>query len=249
MSEPDRMAKKKDPIKAYLERLSSLTVRVVCNAGTFEENGSIGSGVLLQRPAGLALVTAGHNFDRPGTWTLESSVQVRGRTLTLPIPAPQRLFEIDLHTGEGGDLDIAWSWLDLDVYRQILREQGPKSSRLEFTAYQGPINSEPAADAMYAFAAYSRVRLDANLAQLDVAPACEIGMEYQGTDECGLHEFALARPHQGDDYYYGASGAPIADETGRVVSILVSGLKDDNVLFGFPLSRIAPLIDSLAPAD
>jgi hypothetical protein len=240
------MAKKTDPIKAYVERLSSLTVRVVGNAGTFEENGSIGSGVLLQRPAGLALVTAGHNFERPGTWTLESSVQVGGRTLTLPIPAPQRLFEIDLQTGEGGDLDIAWSWLDLDAYRQILREQGMKGAKIEFTAYQGPIDSEPAADSMYGFAAYSRVLLDANLSQLDAALAFEIGMEYRRTNERGLHEFALARPHQGHQYYCGASGAPIADETGRVVSILVKGIEEENVLLGFPLSRIAPLIDSLA---
>lgn len=241
------MAKKKDRVQAYLERLSSLTVRVVGNAGTFEENGSIGSGVLLQRPIGLALVTAGHNFDRPGTWTLESSVQMGGRTLTLPIPAPQRLFEINLQTGEGGDLDIAWSWLDLGAYRQILRKQGAKGVKIEFTAYQGPIDSEPSTDSMYGFAAFSRVLLDANLSQLDTAPAFEIGMEFRGTNERGLHEFALARPHQGHDYYYGASGAPIADETGRVVSILVKGIEEENLLLGFPLSRIAPLIDS--PAD
>ncbi|HEX6160038.1 MAG TPA: hypothetical protein VF111_07715, partial [Thermoanaerobaculia bacterium] len=215
------MARRQNPVQAYLEHMSSLTVRVVGNAATFETNGSIGSGVLLQRPAGIVLLTAGHNFDRPGTWTIESSVQARGKTVTLPIPTPQRLLEIDLETGKGRGLDIAWSWLDLEAYRRTLQGLGLKGQKAEFTLYRGPIDAEPVADSTYGFAAYSRVQLDANLSQLDVAPAFEIGMEYRGTDEHGLHEFALARPHQGREYYNGASGAPIADETGRIVSILV----------------------------
>jgi hypothetical protein len=240
------MARKQSAEQAFLDHMIALTVRVVQNAATFEKNGSIGSGVLLQRPAGIVLLTAGHNFDRPGAWTLECTVHVSGKTVTLPIPAPQRLLDIDLATGETRRLDVAWSWLDLEGYRRTLRELGLRQ-KAQFTLYRGPIDGEPVADSPYGFASYSRVRLDANLSQLDVAPAFEIEMEYRGMDEHGLHEFALARPHQGDDYYCGASGAPIADETGRIVSILVSGLQAENVLFGFPLSRIAPLIDLIEP--
>ena len=237
-----------NPEQAFVEELSSFTARLIRNAATFGTEGSIGSGVLLQRPAGIALVTAGHNYEKAGTWTLETAIQKDGLTLTLPIPNPQRLLTVDLTEGKAEPLDIAWSWIHPTP--EVSRSEGVDNQReIPLNVYLGPIDRDPESANSYAFAAGSRVFLDANLGHLVVETAFELGMGFLGTNARGLHEFALARPHQGHEFYSGASGAPIIDEaTGAIVSILVGGLAEENVLLGFPLATVAGLIDETGAA-
>jgi len=84
---------------------------------------------------------------------------------------------------------------------------------------------------------------------LERRPAYEIGMEFSGEHPSeAAYVFKLARPHQGHDYYEGASGAPIADPTGKIVSVVLGGNPDANVIYGAKLANYAGLIgeDSLA---
>ena len=65
-------------------------------------------------------------------------------------------------------------------------------------------------------------------------------MRYSETDaDTGLYKFELARKHQGHSYYKGASGAPIADPEGRIISMLVCGDEDEVFLYGVPLRKHA----------
>ena len=232
-----------NPEQAFVEHMLRYTVRLVRNPTTLEAESGIGSGVLLDRPAGLVLVTAGHNFDRPGLWTLETRIEVAEQTLMLSIPNPQRLAQVDLETGESSDLDVAWARLNLEVLRGAPELKG---KTLALDVYRGPIDGTPSADHYYGFASYSQAELHSNLNRLVRDAAWELGMTYEGTTETGLHEFRLSGPHKGHKYYEGASGAPIADETGQIVSILVSGVKENDVLYGFPIHRVAELIDATA---
>lgn len=230
-----------DVDQMFVEHMLQYTVCLVRNPTTPEAEGGIGSGVLLQRPAGLVLMTAGHNFDRPGTWTLETNIEVGQRTLMLPIPNPQRLLRVDLETGESSDVDVAWARLDPERLRGTPELKG---RTLSLNVYQGPIDGVPSAEHDYGFASFSQVELDGNLNVLVREASWEVGMTYEGTSETGLHEFRLAGPHKGHAYYEGASGAPIADETGQIVSILVSGVEESGIVYGFPIHTVAELIDT-----
>ena len=80
----------------------------------------------------------------------------------------------------------------------------------------------------------------------------EIGMRYRSTrSKDDVYEFELDRPHQGHEYYYGASGSPIADETGQIVSLLLGGDPQENLLFGVPLARFNSVLGlvTLRPVD
>lgn len=70
-----------DEVRHFVEHMLRYTVRLVRNPTGLVVEGGIGSGVLLQRPAGLVLLTAGHDFDRAGTWTLETNIEVGRQTL------------------------------------------------------------------------------------------------------------------------------------------------------------------------
>ena len=235
-----------EAVQHFVGHMLRYTVRLVRNPTRPEAEGGIGSGILLQRPAGLVLLTAGHNFDRPGAWALETNIEVARQTLMLPIPNPQRLLRVDLETGESSGVDVAWARVDPERLRGAPQMKG---KTLALDVYRGPIDGAPSAKHVYGFATYSRVELHESVSRLVREPAWEVGMTYEGMSETGLHEFRLAGPHKGHDCYEGASGAPIADETGQIFSILVSGVEEDHVLYGFPIHTVAELIDDTAWDD
>ena len=115
--------------------------------------------------------------------------------------------------------------------------------RIELPAYQGPIHDEPKGNRAYAFASWSRTEFHPAKQTLIRDSACEAGMRYVGNDSNGLYKFELSRKHQGHDYYKGSSGAPIADEEGKIVSIVLKGDEDDNIIYGFPISSLAEIIE------
>jgi hypothetical protein len=67
----------------------------------------------------------------------------------------------------------------------------------------------------------------------------ELNMRYVGIDPKNeLYRFEPVN-FRGHDFYEGASGAPIADPTGLIVSMLVGGDKDGRFLWGVPLATHA----------
>jgi hypothetical protein len=58
-----------------------------------------------------------------------------------------------------------------------------------------------------------------------------------------MYYFQLARKHQGNEYYCGSSGAPIADSEGKIVAVVLGGSEKTNTIYGFPLARIASLLE------
>lgn len=53
-----------------------------------------------------------------------------------------------------------------------------------------------------------------------------------------MNIFRLARSHQGDEYYRGASGSPIADPEGQITSILIGRVPDTELLRATRLDNI-----------
>ncbi len=146
----------------------------------------------------------------------------------------------------GEAMDIAWTEINLDALRAELAKDGRlEDSTLDLDVYTGPVDAEPSPTELYGFASCSRVQVEEHLhvRRLGREVACELGMEYDGLDaRYDLYRFKLSRTHQGHEYYHGSSGSPIADPSGLIVAIVVCGSKTENVIFGFPLKRIARLL-------
>jgi hypothetical protein len=140
-------------------------------------------------------------------------------------------------------LDVAWAKLDFSELDELaLKHPALANERLSLPIYRGPINTKPSRRSLYGFAALKPIELEhhGDLIILDRDIRYEYGMQYIGTDrKYDLYKFLLARSHQGDEYYHGVSGAPIADLTGKIVAIVVSGSEDDNLIYGLPLRRVS----------
>ncbi len=141
-------------------------------------------------------------------------------------------------------LDIAWVELDVEA---IVTRAKAAGSTLDLEVYVGPLDSETASTEPYGFASMSRVVVEPhplhNKRILAREEACELCMEFEGVDQkYDLYRFKLARKHMGHKYYHGASGSPIADPSGAIVATVVCGSETDDIIYGFPLKRIAHLL-------
>ena len=232
----------------YIKHMLNYSVRLVRNArAAFDapETTGVASGIMLERPHAVVLLTAGHMFWKPGDWTWETNVVVEGETLSLRLPELQQLVHIDIHARTVTPVDVAWCRIDQDRIRQVLTKINPRHPpTLDLPVYRGPLDTEPNTDAAYGYAAWNRGWLDANLRKFILEPSFEIGMRYLGRSQDDLLMFELARPHQGHEYYQGASGSAIAAEDGTVVSVLLSGDKDRNLLYGLDLKKYSLLLDA-----
>jgi hypothetical protein len=231
----------------FIEHMLRHSVRLVRNAtAVFDQPEATGvaSGIILERPHAVVMLTAGHSFWKPGDWTLETNVVVEQETLSLRLPELQELARIDVASGTAEMIDVAWCRIDLKRVRNVLTRINQGQSTLMFNTYRGPLNTEPDMHAAYGYAAWNRGWLDANLRKFVLEPSFEIGMKYAGRFGDDLLTFELARPHQGDAYYSGASGSAIAAEDGTVVSVLLRGDKSKNLLYGLDLKKYAPLLDA-----
>jgi hypothetical protein len=148
-------------------------------------------------------------------------------------------------------IDVAWCELDIEgLAKKFAADPRMKGKKLEFLAYQGPLDERPVENAeLYSFAAWTRgILIPRAVLHLDRSPSFEIGMRFVRKNKVGKYVFELGRTHQGHAYYKGASGAPIAAPDGRIVSMVLGGSIKRNKIFGFPLADISSLLVLPAPA-
>ncbi len=225
-------------IRAFVEHMLKYTVRIIRNAEEFPHQSGLASGILIDQSGDPILLTAGHIFKKPGVWTLETSLVVADRTLHAPLRDLQFLAQIDLQDNTLQDIDLAWARIPLEELKVALNLL-PKDQKhqVELPFYCGPLSEEPSRSSLYGFASWSQVEFHQDVSRLVSDASFEIGMTYRGKyyDDT-LLAFELARSHRGHDYYRGTSGAPIADEEGRIVALVAGGDADKNHIYGVPLA-------------
>lgn len=232
-------------VRDFIEHMLKYTVRLIRNTKDFPENFGLASGVIIERPSNPVLLTAGHIFNKPGAWTLETNIVVANMTLHLPLRDIQMLSQINLDKGTAQNIDLAWAQIHrADCMAALDSFPKTQEQRIELPLYCGPLDEEPKRNSFYGFAAWNKVELHQEVSTLVSEASYEIGMCYRGT--CNgdiLYEFELARDHQGYDYYQGTSGAPIADEEGRIIALVSGGDPAENLIFGVPLARYHSVLD------
>jgi hypothetical protein len=233
-----------DAMNAFMKHMLQYTIRLV-RAEPNKLPIGIASGFIIPVEKRYRMISAAHAIGAYANWTVETLPVSSTETLMLVVPKVRKVAIPPKN--KSNSLDLAWADLDPERLKQQLMA-APKlpSSDVELPIYTGPLDREPDPQVPYGYAAWNQVSLDPADDTLIRQNSCELNMRYIGTDAyTGLYKFELARKHQGHGYYRGASGAPIADPEGLIVSMLVCGDEDDDFLYGVPLKKHASVL--LAP--
>ncbi len=218
--------------QAFVDHMLSITQRLMLVIE--DEVKSAASGVIVSLCDRYYLLSAGHALVRPGRWFVETNVQFwPPKMLALNVPDPV-VFDIPTE-------DFGWAELDIPaIEAQFRADHTIGETTLAIPYYRGSLDTSLDSGMAYGFASYKAVEYHADVRKLWREFRYEINMQYDGLDaRNGLYRFKLNRPHQGHEYYYGCSGAPIADVYGRIVSLVIEGPEDpkDGIIWGTPLEN------------
>lgn len=195
-------------------------------------------GFIVQRGERTIVITAAHEMELDDHWFVDMRINKGHSSVHAPLNGLMRWWRADLSTNrDPEELDIAWADLDMKAFSKLLLEEGWDAKEpLPIYPYIGPVEP-PQKNVSYGFHALSKVDIDANLRLMFPHYATEVDLKFINVDpDKELYVFNMARKHQGHAYYKGASGCPIADEEGRIVSILLGGDDEQNILWGAKLT-------------
>ena len=238
--------KLRNGVSDFVNHILKYTLRLV-KLDSGNQPVSIASGFMIPVGKKLRVISAGHTLGRMDRWVLEAAQAGETQTLCFLLTDIYVADElVKLPNGESIDVDLAWGEIDPDALMQQLRENGIMNpTNVDLPRYLGPLDEEPSTQEVYGFASWSQVELIEDNATLVRNAAYECFMEFVERDQVtDLYTFKLSREHQGHDYYRGASGAPIADPTGKIVSIVIRGCEAENLIYGTALSDYSELLTS-----
>jgi hypothetical protein len=238
-------------MEEFMQQMLHITVNLVRVDRQMNPCG-LCSGVLIQRNGDVFVLSAYHGL-KNGRYCLETNLVLEGsgQTVLLPLNGVFHTERITLRPGtfeieKQEEIDFGWCKLDLDAAkRKMANDPLLVGKKIELPIYNGPAADNPEKDLPYGYAAWNRGLIIEGYARfLERKLSYELALEFDGRDSTtSLYKFRLARAHQGKDYYEGASGAPIADPTGKIVSLLVGGIGGTDFLVGLPLSNYISFVD------
>lgn len=249
-------------IEAGILKLHQLLLEYTCRLvrlNAAKDIIDVASGIIVERNGYYVLLSAGHALETDG-WHLETDVIFENANEVVNIPL-SGVFTLEIIKVDAAlvlqaacNVDFAFVILPIDrLKKAACEERRLKDETIAFPVYRGPLDAPPILfDEPYAYSSWNDVcQINAlGTSVLERNPTLEFGMQYIGlSDDERYYHFKLARAHQGHDYYGGASGSPIVDTTGKIVSLLLRGLKEAGILRGLPLSKFLPTIDAAIASE
>jgi hypothetical protein len=213
-------------IQRYVDFITKITVRIIQFNSEKEITGHR-SGFVYQSADEEApmIITAGHGCPPSGCF-VETRIRTNNGTCCY------NAGEFNIFYTEG-EIDFAYSLLPIDIIRNSL----PPEFHLEIPVYRHSFGT-PIHNEAYGFAVWNNYEFvkEANGFLLPQYCCYEVGMELVAEDDW-QYLFKTMNPLNKDEYYEGASGAPITDPEGRICSILLG--REGEYLHGQKLERIA----------
>ena len=207
--------------------MTRFTVRIIAFKSETEIKGHR-SGFLFQEKEDEAplVITAGHGCPPAGSF-VESRICVNHR----PLCYNAGKFDVFYTDGQ---IDFAYSRLPIEVIKRDL----PPDVCIENLAYKHSFGS-PSSGEAYGFAVWNNYEMVDSGDGLLLPQYCcyEVGMELAGEDTW-QYFFKTQKDLKEDEYYEGASGAPISDPEGRICSILLGSTEDKKYLRGHKLGEV-----------
>ena len=220
--------------------MTSVTVCIECIGLNLQPTGNKCSGFILRFDNRCALITVAHAFlvKVSGSWMLQCGVE-NGKAKLWPLND----IKIIPHA------DIAISVLPSDIEINYLM-QNPRNGSMEILSkqfYISSLNEKPIIGNRYNFVGFPKYEYDPHLNHYITDPSWELDMifsEYNAVENA--YRFKLADEFKGDEYYQGCSGAPIADDSGRIVAIVKGRpIKASGIILGVPLAKY-PLLNLIS---
>ncbi len=208
----------------------------------------LASGFVIEKDGQKYFLTAGHAA-KNGPWFWECALDAHEGCLLVPMGPFMKFVAGSLSSSgkmviDASDVpagDFAWSPFDPTALSKKLRDfSGPKAP-LPYEYYQGPLDRSLAPRETCVLAAHSRGTIEHLRLTYLRREVCVQDLQFQFTNEKGHHVFKPIGGHQGHDFYRGASGAPIANSNGELVSMLIGGDDARDEIYGQPLALIAHL--------
>jgi len=238
-------------LRALLDKLRQATAMLVDLEPGHKFPRRRASGFVIEREGRVFVVSAGHALQE-GRWWLELDPFKDGKHAALLVPLRSTwslLAQADLDEDEVQQLDFAWAEIDIQQLReQVRQDKRLQDMQIDIPKYTGPLNLRPSPEGVYSYVALNRGEHEDHgfVRIVEREPSFEYGMDFLGDDEArGVYVFRLGREHQGHDYYYGASGAPIADAEGIIVSVVLRGSVERNELYGARLADFEQLVGAI----
>jgi hypothetical protein len=214
----------------------------------------IASGFLVKRDGKWRLLSAAHALRR-GKWFLETEVVLHHHRETVVLPIRDimtwetKSLIIDSDDPKERRIDFAVGRIDHQLlHEQIRRDPLLANEAFTFQFYEGPLNSLPVKNVEpYSYASWNRALLiKGPWVVLERSASYEMGMVFTGlSKDRKYYCFKPNSGHKGHRYYKGASGSPITDAEGRIVSMLLGGHKRKNALYGLRLAKFSGLLKML----
>ncbi|MCK9316534.1 MAG: hypothetical protein M0Q48_10400 [Verrucomicrobia bacterium] len=239
----------------FLNQILSFCINLVRfeSMDKIEEPAGWATGFIVLHNGIKYLLTAGHVAEKNTTWYWESPLinEKERHVVQIPVGPFQlmKIGKIGKSAEEATDVDFAWckfSRIEQEYQKkckELILQGISKKDEWEQKYYQGPLDKDPILNnEPYSYAAWNRAEMFTCDATLKRYPSYETDMTYVGKDEQGIYFFKLIEKHKGHDYYRGASGAPIVDHEGAIVSMVLGGDEANNLIFGAPISEYSKIL-------
>jgi len=220
------MSKLEKNILKFLDLMTNVTVRIT----SFDEEGHlIGrcSGFLYKKTLDSIpiVITAGHKLPQKGSF-IETKIVKDGKILQINAGEFKVFYNND-------DIDYAYSELPIAIYQEEMEQY----EGVSFAVYNHEFIAAEQEEA-YGFSVvndYLEFVERNDITTLPSYSCYELGLELVKQEE---HvNYFKPQIFQGDEFYRGASGSPIADPEGIITSILIGGT-EDGLLCAFRLDNI-----------
>ncbi|MEK7782015.1 MAG: hypothetical protein AAB370_11000 [Verrucomicrobiota bacterium] len=206
-------------------------------------DGDHASACILQFPRRRILLTVAHAVANGKNWTLAHRY-VPGKGMQhyqLGGMNVLQHFELRKRKIKSHPIDFAYVTVpdSLEPMDEVLDSQGNViSSRAKKILPARFI--EPSPEQTYGFFGLTRHRLDDEF-HLLMTSKLETGLKYVGEKD-GLLRFKCRERYHDYEEYHGCSGAPVLNELGELVSLVVEGSDDRREILGLNLKRCWPAL-------
>lgn len=206
------------------------------------------SGCLVRYKTEVFLLTVAHATGNDGEWAFQNRYDTESGTELYRL-GPMNFIKIGrLKKPKLREVDFSYKRLtdppspshqEFDDQRKVALET-PK------TILTSDLSATPDGEDRYGFFGLTQQRQEGAL--LHQISKLETGMRYVES-RGDYHEFELQKPYRKIEEYQGCSGAPILDEAGTLVALVVQGNKRKTRVLGLNLSAYRAVLDAQILAD
>ena len=205
------------------------------------------SGCLLRYKEKLFLLSVAH-ATRTGRWALELSIDNSGEgTRLYQFGTVNLLASGNLFSGRFQEVDFSYVEIhdqlvgDLAPYLLLPDENDPSViMHIPRSELKSDLSTIPNFDNTFGFCGLVRNFEKNGILRADIR--LETDLKYIGNFD-DMYMFRLNTEYNDSDDYRGCSGAPILDQDGGLISLIVSGLKEKNAILGIALRHYKSVLD------